>query len=105
MEHQIDENFINTLVEIWEEDTMHLSVHDMNHPSILLINNLFYKHPKKVVRIILDDLKKRDAWVFVILSRLIPSENKPKIPEESMGNLPEMKKIWLEWGKRKGYIE
>lgn len=105
MERQIDENFINTLVEIWEEDTMHLSVHDMSHPSILLINNLFYKYPKLVISSILEDLKKRDSWEFIILARLIPSENKPNIPEKSMGNLPEMKRIWLDWGKRKRYIE
>lgn len=60
---------------------------------------------KPALPFILSELKKEgDApdhwfWALAIISDANP------VPPESRGNMPEMAKAWLDWGRTEGYVE
>jgi len=56
---------------------------------------------KQAIPLILNELQKeRDHWFWALeaISRQDP------VPEESKGDIEEMTRIWLQWGRERGYV-
>lgn len=98
------ENFVKDLIRYWEEDTMLLSYHDMDHPAISIIKKIASLHPKMVVSCILNYVQQKESWAFTILREIIPSENCPVCKEEDRGVFHALRNMWIQWGIDKGYI-
>lgn len=45
-----------------------------------------------------------DPWVTMVLLGQIVGADRPIVPEEARGRIDPLCKIWVEWGKRHGYI-
>ena len=95
------EELINGIIDVWEEDTCFLSYHDIEHPAFTLVQKI---DSSISVPIILKRMEKELTWFFIILSRIIPKEDHPKFPEETMGKIQDRTEIWINWGKQKGLI-
>lgn len=93
------ESEFRELAEQWYVDTLHLTAYweIVLHPAYQNIIGL----GRDVIPFILLELKDFQAewfWALQALSRENP------VTSEIEGNRSEMAKVWLSWGKRKGYI-
>ena len=98
-----NEKFIHDLLRYWEQDTMHLSVHDLNHPVFAIIERISSYHKDMVITSILHYIQKYSSWAFIIFQKLIDPENFPVYPEDIKGRLDSLRGMWIKWGKENGY--
>jgi len=85
---------LNELVLELEEDTRFQSSFSviMKHPNFIVMKGLDYK----IVPFLVEKLKTDPHWwVFLLLDEII--DDKPEIPEESMGVFSDITKIWLDY--------
>ncbi len=84
----------------WQKDTEHFSSASRmaKHPAYREIVSM----KEDVLPILLEQLKRDpDDW-FIALHE-ITGEN--PVPQKSAGNIKEMAKAWIKWGKEKGIIK
>lgn len=93
---------INDIIDAWEEETMNLSFHDLNHPAFTFVKKI---NTVISIPIILERMKKEITWFYVILYEIVPKEEQPVMPEETLGKIKDQTKIWIKWGKEKGYTK
>lgn len=88
------------LTDRWHEETDFLS-----SPARITGNDTYLgiiSFGKRAIPLILEDLKERGGdWyrALRILSREDP------VPMEARGDVDQMKRAWLQWGRERGYIE
>ena len=85
----------------WRRDTGHFSLVSQmtRHPAYQSIIEM----GEPAIPLILKDLQmKPDHW-FPALAAI--SGESPPIPDEDRGRIGAISKIWIKWGKTKGYIE
>ena len=89
------------LAKQWRHDTGHFSIVSqmIRHPAYQSIIEM----GEPVIPIILKDLQRQPDHWFPALATI--SGESPPIPKEHRGRMMVITKIWLEWGKAKGYIE
>lgn len=89
------------LAKQWRHDTGHFSfVSQMiHHPAYQSIIEM----GEPVIPIILKDLQAQPDHWFPALATI--SGESPHIPDEDKGRIRSISKIWIEWGKMRGYIE
>ncbi len=88
------------LKEKWEEETAFLSsVTDVAmHPSY---QGIIGMGPVVIPMILREMAKRPGQWFWALKS--ISGED--PVPLEQRGNIIEMTKTWLKWGKQRGYID
>ena len=88
------------LKEKWEEETAFLSsVTDVAmHPSY---QGIIGMGPVVIPMILREMAKRPGQWFWALKS--ISGED--PVPPEQRGNIIEMTKTWLKWGKQRGYID
>ena len=89
------------LARKWKYETGHFSfVSQMiTHPAYQSIIDM----GEPAIPLILKDLEaEADHWFPALVA--ISGES-PHIPDEDRGRIRSISKIWIEWGKTKGYIE
>lgn len=94
------EDYFNHLKYLWlEESKFSSNVYFLTkHPAYLNILKL----GKDVIPLILEDLSEfQNHWFYAL--RELTGEN-PIKPEHN-GNIKEMAKDWIEWGKKMNYIQ
>jgi hypothetical protein len=93
--------WFSRLATKWKSDTSGLSSITMKteHPAFRAILQLGPKD--EVVRLILRDLKREPAHWYPALKRLT---GESPVPAQHRGKVAEMRRAWLDWGYRKGYI-
>jgi len=96
------EEVINGLIDIWEKDTIFLSYQDIKHPAFTIVQKI---DPNIVIPIVLKRMQQEITWFFIILSTIVPQEDWPTFPEETVGKIKDRSEVWIEWGKKKGIIE
>ncbi len=89
------------LANQWRHDTGHFSfVSQMiTHPAYQSILDM----GEPAIPLILKDLQAQPDHWFPALAAI--SGESPQIPDEDRGRIRAISKIWIEWGKTKGYIE
>ena len=89
------------LARQWRRDTGHFSIvaQMIRHPAYQRIIEM----GEPVIPIILKDLQAQPDHWFPALAAI--SGESPPIPQKYRGRMRAITKIWLEWGKAKGYIE
>lgn len=95
----IEEQFA-ALANRWHDETDFLS-----SPSSITNNYSYLKiisMGKRVIPMILEDLKERGGLWYPALRIL--SEEDP-VPIEARGDVEQMKKAWIQWGRDRGYIK
>ena len=95
----IEEKFV-ALVNRWHDETDFLS-----SPSRITGNDTYLEiisMGKRIIPLILEDLKERGGDWYRAL-RILSGEN--PVPIEARGDVEQMKKLWLQWGRERGYIE
>ena len=95
----IEEEFAE-LANRWHDETDFLS-----SPSSITSNYSYLKilsMGKRVIPMILEDLKERGGLWYPALRIL--SEEDP-VPVEARGDVEQMKKAWVQWGRDRGYIK
>jgi len=88
------------LANRWHDETDFLS-----SPSRITNNYSYLKilsMGRRVISMILEDLKERGGHWYPALRVL--SEEDP-VPIEARGDVEQMKKAWLQWGRERGYIK
>ncbi len=85
----------------WKYETGHFSfVSQMiTHPAYQRILDM----GEPAIPLILKELQAEPWHWFLALSTL--SGESPHIPDEDRGRIRAISKIWIEWGRTKGYIE
>lgn len=97
----LEEQF-NTLRDEWIKDVMfHTKDPQFCH------RNKFYKQIMElgpdVVPLILKEMKRRRGWWFCALESLTGTNPVPE--NDYYKSIKKMTTIWLEWGKKEGYVE
>ena len=89
------------LARKWKYETGHFSfVSQMiTHPAYQSILDM----GEPAIPLILKDLQAQPDHWFPALAAI--SGESPQIPDEDRGRIRAISKIWIEWGKTKGYIE
>ena len=89
------------LARKWKYETGHFSfVSQMiTHPAYQSIIEM----GEPAISLILKDLQDQPDHWFPALAAI--SGESPHIPDEDRGRIRAISKIWIEWGKTKGYIE
>ena len=83
----------------------HDEVDFLSSPSVITGNDTYLQiisMGREVIPLILEDLKERGGLWYRAL-RILSGEDPVHIDER--GNIEEMKRAWLEWGRERGYIE
>lgn len=90
------------LARIWKAETAGMSSITMktNHPAYKLILDL--APTDTLLRLILRDLRVAPAHWFPALKRLAGSS---PVPLQHRGNVAEMRRAWLHWGKAQGHLD
>jgi len=93
------EKRFHELAKKWQNETRHLSVaaRMAEHPAYQQIVAL----GKPVVSILLAELRRKPRHWFLALHAITGAD---PVPEESAGDVSEMARAWIEWGKTEGYI-
>jgi hypothetical protein len=95
-----DQKRFRELVKRWKKGVGHLSsaARMAKHPAYQEIIQMGVT----VVPLLLTELKRDPDFWFAAL-REITGEN--PVPEESAGKVKEMTRVWIEWGRQRGYIQ
>ena len=99
LEQPIEQRF-RFLVEVWQSERPPSSfLRDLvAHPAYQQIIGL----GRPAVALLLKELETNPDWWFYALGMITGA--RPHIPEENAGRLDDIAKIWLEWGRKHGYI-
>lgn len=95
----IEEEFAE-LANRWHDETDFLS-----SPSSITSNDSYLKiisMGKRVIPMILKELKESGGLWYTAL-RVLSGED--TVPIEARGDIEQMKKAWIKWGRERGYIE
>ena len=94
----VDPETFQRLADQWEEETIYLSNFRQiaQHPAYREILEMGFG----AVPLIFERLKE-GGWRWFSALRAITSAD--PVPPPDRGNVPAMKKAWLEWGRRNGY--
>lgn len=86
-------------VEQWRRETLVYSsiARKIAHPDYLAIIGM----PKNVIPLLLRELAERPTYWFAALKALAKDEQ----PPEEQSNFDAAVKAWLDWGKRRGYLQ
>ena len=100
LEESLDEKF-RRLAETWRRETKHLSLASEK------ANNFAYHQimamGEKVLPFIFRELQATTSdWFWAL--RAIARDSAPVIPEEDKGRVRRVADIWMDWGKRHGYV-
>ncbi len=98
-------DLINGIIDMWEEDTCVQSYIDYDHPAFSIIEKLANNYQSLTITTILKYIEKKPSWCFGILSKIVPQLEQPSIPLGHAGRIHKLIGVWVEWGKRKGYID
>ena len=95
-----DEKRFRELVKRWKEDTGHLSstARMAMHPAYREIIRM----GSAAVPLLLAELRRDPDFWFAAL-REITKEN--PVPARSAGKVKEMARAWIEWGRKRGYVQ
>jgi len=95
------EDKFQDLSQQWKFETGHMSIASQiaMHPAYQRIIAM----GEQAIPLILEDLRKEPHHWFWALSAL--ADCAPIIPEKDKGNIRAMSDAWIEWGKRKRYID
>jgi hypothetical protein len=93
---------INRIIEAWEEDTMFLSYHDVDHPAFTVVQKI---RPEISVPIILEIIRAKKTWFYIVLDKIVPEEDQPVFPKETQGKIDDQIDIWIKWGIERRLIE
>ena len=98
---------INGLITIWEEDTILSSSPCQDHPAFTIITKMGKQEwcTDIVITTVLKRMQKGVTLFFGVLYDIVPEKDQPKIPDDIKGMMQKQTDIWLQWGKRKGYID
>ena len=92
-------NLFNQLNQKWKEETRFVS------SGTKLFSNAAYQEiitlGKTAIPFIIDDLIKTNSHWFYALNKIT---DKNPVPNEHMGQIEEMKKDWVDWAKKEGYV-
>lgn len=95
----IYEHIFNSLSKKWKKQTLPLS------DLVRITENESYKSiidlGEVVVPFILRDLEKTYSYWFTALEKI--TEQNP-VSDEDFGDIPQMTKVWLDWGRKKNKI-
>jgi hypothetical protein len=98
-------NLIDLLIDYHEEDTKFPSKINKENSVLFVIVKLSIDNEKLVISTILKRMREKTGWFYLVLHHIIvPKQEHPKTSHKA-GQLEEQTKIWLEWGKEKGYVE
>lgn len=99
IEQPIEKRF-RKLVEVWQSERPPSSfLRDLvSHPAYQQIIGL----GRPAIPLLFKELQQNPDWWFYAL-RMITGAS-PHIPEQSAGKFDDIAKIWLEWGRKHGYI-
>ncbi|KAF0243279.1 MAG: hypothetical protein FD167_3793 [bacterium] len=99
IEQPIEKRF-RKLVKVWQSERPPSSfLRDLvSHPAYQQIIGL----GRPAIVLLLKELQENPDWWFYALGMITGA--RPHIPEESTGRLKDIAKIWLEWGRKHGYI-
>lgn len=99
-DEDIQERF-RELTDQWKFDTGHLSVASKiaMHPAYQRIIAM----GEQAIPYILSDLQQESHHWFWALS--VITDDAPTIPDDDKGNIRAMSNAWIEWGRRKQYID
>jgi len=95
----VEEEF-NELANQWHDETYLLS-----SPSDITGSDFYLKiisMGRRVIPLILEDLKERGGNWYRAL-RIISGDD--PVPVEARGDVEQMKRFWLQWGRDRGYID
>jgi hypothetical protein len=93
------EQHFRSLAEQWRRETgMFSSVSRM--AMHIAYQRIIGMGARAIVPILLDLQQRPDHWFWAL--NAITGEN--PVPQESAGNLREMAKAWIQWGRRRGYV-
>ena len=88
----------DTLVETWHKETMLLSFHKMDHPSIKEL----LSHGKDIVPFLLDLLVKGETWLSILLLGEIIGRC-DYIDTKMSGDYDQLRKAWIKWAQNSEY--
>ncbi len=102
-------DLVNGVIDMWEEDTCLLSsCPDHSHPAFTIIIKIAdrWEGERKslVISTILRRMQRKMTWFFVILYNIVSKEDQPKFTEDMRGKVKVYTKVWIDWGKEKGYL-
>jgi hypothetical protein len=96
---QATEQQFRSLAEQWRRETGMLS--SVSRMAMhIAYQRIIGMGARAIIPILLDLHKRPDHWFWAL--NAITGEN--PVPQESAGNLREMAKAWIQWGRRRGYI-
>ena len=94
------EERLAVLANRWHDETDFIS-----STSLITSNDTYLQiisMGKEVIPLILEDLKERGGHWYRAL-RILSDED--PVPIEAKGDVRQMKRAWIEWGRERGYIE
>lgn len=100
--YSVEERFY-ALARNWKRGTAisSLGIDKITYPDYLTIIGLGITYKDQIIRLILEDLeKKEEYWHYALKS--ITNEN--PVPKGKVNNLRIVRQSWLEWGKQKQLI-
>lgn len=99
--------YITLLVYCFDNDTGHISsISDLkNNEDYLEIVRMGKIYKFSSIRAILECLKEEFTFTYMAIADIIGDKTElPTIPEDAQGKLEEIRRIYLNWGVEKGYI-
>ena|ERR1035438_4078448 len=90
------------LMKVWYDQVSLLSEIRKDHPAFLEI--LSMKDKINLISLALWDLNDYCHNCFAILYTIVPPEKQPIVPENMKGRVDQIRQLWLEWGKKNGYL-
>lgn len=109
MYNPVSSEFIRNLICYWHLDTIHLSEHRLDNPAIQILQRINNWRKDKngndntVIKLMLEYIKDNPCWIFMYIPYF--TNDCPEIPKSKRGKFNELKEIYLNWGKEKGYIK
>jgi hypothetical protein len=101
-EVQLEVRFLGNAAK-WERDTRYVSsmTDVVNHPSYEEIIKMGRTAPRRVLSLLLRDMKENDRPWFTALAKI--AETNPVDPKDA-GRVDRMAKAWFNWGKKEGLL-
>ena len=92
----------NMLGDRWEEDTMHLSSPEIDHPCFIAMNKM---KSKEAIVWVLKRMRKEPAWLTIMLLGMWIKKSDSPTTEDMRGKFTEMTEAWIKWGIEKKLIK
>lgn len=94
-----EEERFNLLANRWEEETIHHSVIQTEHPCFIAMNKM---KSKEAIVWILERMKKEPTHLMALLEMWVKKSDNP-IPDK-MYDIEKITEMWIKWGKEKKLI-